>query len=324
MRSIVLSIYLLLSVWGFSGSEVIPLDCHKTYSPEELQEDLKILLETLDDVHPDLNRTIPYDFYLEQKKHLQEYFTEPTSYLEFLTQIAILFTRIGDIGLQWGHSKEYIDWRNENVKFFPFQLNHEAGKVYLVDGEEEVEVLQINDQPIDKYIQINYDLLPVDGRMRVIQKEWLCRYFPNHHTNFGEQTNTYRIEVKLADGKTETRIVNAVPKSELETKDPEYSDPLEFSIESNVGTLSLHSLNLKDFESKEAFRDELDSIFQIVKQKNLRKMIVETAGVSNGSLHLSNILLSYFMTEEYSFLENLVERAPDELKHKEHIVYSTP
>ncbi|HXL02220.1 MAG TPA: hypothetical protein PK016_03755 [Candidatus Atribacteria bacterium] len=77
-------------------------------SPEELKYDLNFLIQTLEDVHPDLYRYTPKEEIYKMKQDIEEYLSEPLTRLEFYRKVAPLVTRIGD-----GHT--YITYPVEEL-----------------------------------------------------------------------------------------------------------------------------------------------------------------------------------------------------------------
>ena len=65
-------------------------------SPEELKYDLDFLIQTLEDVHPDLYRYTPQEEIYKMKQDIEEDLSEPLTRLEFYRKVAPLVTRIGD------------------------------------------------------------------------------------------------------------------------------------------------------------------------------------------------------------------------------------
>ena len=128
-------------------------------SPEELKYDLDFLIQTLEDVHPDLYRYTPQEEIYKMKQDIEEDLSEPLTRLEFYRKVAPLVTRIGD-----GHTyitypvEELNEYINGGGRLFPLDVRIIGERLFVVvDYTGEIppgaEILKINGFSISQLIE---------------------------------------------------------------------------------------------------------------------------------------------------------------------------
>lgn len=287
-----------------------PLACHLKLSPKELKEDLTILTKSLEALHPALYRVNSKDKIDHHLASINEAIIDSLSYLQFLKLIAPLLTEIGCINTQWGHSREYIKYRNSNIPVFPieFEISNKSFIVsenYSSNKEINVgdEILEINGVTSPTYLKNNYPLLPIDGKIRSLQHKWLASYFPNHHSNFWEQADTFNLRIKALDGNTRTEKVAARLKKDIHKK-KNIEKLLSFKVVDSIAILKVRTFNnrILVYDSM-GYTTYLDSVFNQIRNSELSKLILDIRGSSWGELKYAAILFSYLATDSFQFVD---------------------
>lgn len=322
--------------FGFTsdeGQKYSNLNCHQIFSTDQLLEDTKVLLTSLHEIHPDLYRIAPKDLLMQRMKEIRAYISEPRSYLEFLKQIALLFTEIGDIGLQWGHSRGYIDWRHENLLLFPSKLHYLHGDVFHERYDSTLDdyvvtldkVVSINGIPFESYFEMNRSLLPIDGNNPSIQMAWLCDYFPNHHSNFWEQPDTFKIVVREPSGQLTEYTEVAKRKADILPKAPRNLSDLELYREAGDWNLVVRSLSSRDFKDADDFKHQVDSLFQQISEQESGQLYLILPSTSGGEPELASYLFSYFASEPFVFIDSIAGHLkPPTITHSSAVIYTAP
>ena len=289
------------------------LDCHKKYSSEELREDFQILTQSLRKIHPDLYRVNSKNKIDSKIKEVNGSLSDSLTYLQFLKLMAPLLTDIGCINTQWGHSREFISYRNKNIKLFPIALkvendyfvitNNYSNNDHIKPGDK---IVELNGEKVGDYLQKNYKLLPVDGRVKSLQNRWLESYFPNHHANFWEQPDTFNLKIVNQSGVISTREVASKFKAEIELekkKEPKRNEqPLQFNIVDSVAFITIKSFNANVLLSKgQDYKSFLDSTFTVVKEKGL-PLVIDLKGNSWGNLEYGALLMEYLTSSEFQYV----------------------
>jgi hypothetical protein len=243
------------------------------------------------------------------------------TYLEFLKLLAPLFTDIGDIGTQWGHSPEYIKFRNENIPMFPFQLKIQDDKFYVRNNYTddasivpENEILKINGETAADYLKKNYTLLPTDGKIKSIQQRWLEAYFPQHHSNFWAQPDTFKLELKDKAGKTYIKSVPALLKKQIQTKKNSLNTAvpiLQFYISGNTGVLTIPSFTGRKLETF------IDSCFTVLQSQKIQNLILNLKGDGPGNLYFGSVLYSYLKQSPSKYAEQIHIKGDSSFKYTE-------
>jgi hypothetical protein len=193
-----LAILLFFALCAFAPTPHANWKPYTTFTSKQLNEDFEILVTTLKEAHPDLYRVNSKSVINRRLAHIHEEIKSDKTYLEFLTLLAPLFTEIGCIRTQWGHSADYIRYRNENVPLFPIKIKIESGRFFIDENYSSdstlgsgIEIMKFNGESPSHYLKKNYGLLPTDGRIKSIQLRWLEKYYPNHHSNFWERPSFF-------------------------------------------------------------------------------------------------------------------------------------
>ena len=139
-----------------SHREVLPAEFAQTYSPSELKEDLRFLIQTLEEVHPHLYAYISETEASQAQGKVEQEFVRPLSRIEFYFRIAPVVAAFSD-----GHTRivlpheEYQEWIRTARPVFPLEvtvrndspgpvsmsgwfLKDKSGKVWSLAGLESV------------------------------------------------------------------------------------------------------------------------------------------------------------------------------------------
>ena len=321
MTTRILTILSFITFCSFLKNEP-GLKCHKTFTSDQLKADFLLLTTKLQDIHPDLYRVTPKRSIDKRISDIQNNIKSSKTYLEFLKLLAPLFTDIGDISTQWGHSPEYIKFRNENIPMFPFQLKIQDNKFYIQNNYSndasilpESEILKINGETVTDYLKKNYSLLPTDGKIISIQQRWLETYFPQHHSNFWAQPDTFKLELKDKTGKVYNKSVSALFKKQIQAKrSGSNSTPLflQFYIFGNSGVLTIPSFKESGGNKLEAFIDSCFTILQTQKTKNL---ILDLKGDGPGNIYFGAVLHSYLKQKSSKYAEQIHIKGDSSFKY---------
>ncbi len=323
MTTRILTILSFITFCSFLKNEP-GLKCHKTFTSDQLKADFLLLTTKLQDIHPDLYRVTPKRLIDKRISDIQSSIKSTKTYLEFLKLLAPLFTDIGDISTQWGHSPDYVKFRNENIPMFPFQLKIQGDKFYVRNNYSddasivpESEILKINGETATDYLKKNYSLLPTDGKIKSIQQRWLEAYFPQHHSNFWAQPDTFKLELKDKAGKIYTKSVPALLKKQIQTKKTSSNAAvpvLQFYISDNTGVLTIPSFKESNGNKLETF---VDSCFTVLQTQKIKNLILDLKGDGSGNLYFGSVLYSYLKQTPSKYAEQIHIKGDSSFKYLE-------
>jgi hypothetical protein len=321
MATRILTILSFITLCSFLKNEPVPLKCHKTFTPEQLKTDFLLLTTRMQNIHPDIYRVTSKRLIDKRISEIQNGIKSSKTYLEFLKLIAPLFTEIGDIGTQWGHSPEYIKFRNENVPMFPFQLKIQDDKCYIGSNYSndqsivpESEIIKINGETTADYLKKNYSLLPTDGKIKSIQQRWLEAYFPQHHSNFWAQPDTFRLELKERTGQVYSKSVAALFKKQIQAKKNSLNTSvpiLKFYISDNTGVLTMPSFEERKLETF------VDSCFTALQTQKIKNLILNLKGDGSGNFYFGSVLYSYLKQGPSKYAEQIHMKGDSTFKYAE-------
>ncbi len=313
-----------------SNDEKRELKCHKTFTTGQLNEDFLILTSVLQEAHPDLYRVSSREKIDQRIEEIKEEIKESKSYLEFLKLIAPLFTDIGCINTQWGHSKSYIDFRNENIPVFSLQIDIRDNRFFIENNfsgdptiEPGSEIIEMNGKRMNQYLDENYPFLPRDGNIKTIQQKWLAAYFPQHHSNFWEQPDTFNLMLNDGNGNSYEKAVPALLKNQINdnrVSTPARKNPLRFSTEEGVSILTLESFNKNVLsEYNQDFESFVDSCFRELKEKSMTSLIIDLRGNGWGEINYGAHLMSYLVTEPFVYIEAVKSEMQKDYTYPEYV-----
>jgi hypothetical protein len=304
--------------------ETPKLACHKTFSPEQLQEDFDILVTTLQEAHPDLYRVNPKPVIDKRIASVRAQLNDSLSYLEFLKLVAPLFTEIGCINTQWSHAPEFIRYRNDSIPLFPFLLEirekrffvgaNKSGNTSIQPGTE---ITAINGETPGDYLVKNYALLPVDGMIRSGQDRWLERFFPNHHANFWEQPDTFNLSLLTREGKALNLEVPAKIKGNAISMTPPPVLPPFFYVKENIGVLTPRD---REDITHEEFSLQLDSVCDWLAADSLRGLVINLRESGLSDIERWTILLRHLVDSSFTFIEKFKLDNDTALTFRSHVV----
>lgn len=306
------------------------LDCHKNFSARELEQDLDVLAISLQDIHPGFYRVTDKQTIDRKIEEIKNSLTDSVSYLQFLKQVAILLTDVGCANTQWGHSKDFIRYRNKHIKLFPLEFKIDSNQFIVSKNysnnlqiKRGDKIIAINGETTKDYLLKNYELLPVDGKVRSLQHRWLESYFPNHHANFWEQADTFLLNILKKDGSESELKVAARYKSELaEIKQKEKiksNSPFLFTIIDSIAFVkvsSFHSAYLKS--KKQDLALFLDSSFSKIQKLNLT-LVLDVRNNSWGDFRNATLLMEYLSDSTFGIAISLPKMARESYYYSNHI-----
>lgn len=297
------------------GSEPQKLRCHKTFTPDQLQEDFNILVTTLQEAHPDLYRVNSKKHIDSCIAHIRNQLTTSKTYLEFLKLIAPLFTEIGDINTQWGHSPEYIAYRNANIAVFPTHFRVGQNPFVVTDSgiTKGVSIIEIDGEPLSDYLEKNYSLLPIDGKIRSVQWRWLESYFPQHHSNFWSQQEVFHLTVATAASDLSFITVEAQkmrPYTVISNNVPVFS---------KTGGIAM--MNIPRFVGTDqgSYNEFLEQSFKQIREQKIDTLIIDLWGQANdgfAGMPFGMKLYSYLIDQPSIYVSQLKQDAKKVFTHE--------
>ena len=279
------------------------------YSVEDLQNDLDVLVTTIKEAHAHPFLYTSEDKFDKEVDNIRSKL-RPMTEREFLNIAAPLVT-----SLRCGHtyvypSKEYIEYRNQNGKFFPIPIRIVDNRFYAnCDDRNSVlprgsEILKINGQTPEALLHKLLPCLSSDGFVWTGKIRRIENHFGLYYNRYISQADTFRIQFVTLDRRKRTITFPSISYSQYKHSGREYTEPVRFWIDesSEAAILRLNTLYTVAWKKEDINPKRfLKNVFRTVQEQNITNLIIDIRGNEGGSVYLAADLLAYFGEEELTW-----------------------
>jgi len=275
-------------------------------STEAFKSDLKYLITTLEEVHPDLYASISQGIIEQHRKRIEQSLTDSLTRIEFFKLISPLVARFED-----GHtgvsipSKEFIAFRDSGGVAFPFTVYYEAdaGLMVQVSYTDNISsgdrILEINGTQADSLLSVFSSLM--SGKRKAFRDNraarnfrlllWLHKIDAPYTIRF-EKNNPKEIQTILVEGHTRNEIIRL---DSLRGNSPTEREPYVYKrLDDNIAYIDFRSMN-----DRERFAAFLENTFEDISENPPGGLIVDLRNNGGGDSRLGNQLLEYITDEPY-------------------------
>jgi len=286
----------------------------------QLKEDFSLLRTALEQAHPALykfsSKSSMDSLFNAIDKSIDKEMTEA----QFLTLISPVFGKI-----KCGHTRiypsdNYRKYVMTSAKMFPFEIKIIDNKLYIVKNLSAdstvklgTEIDSINKVPASKILPELLSRTWADGLNQTMKYKVFEQSFNIWYSIvYGECDNFSIVAVSPETHKTISFTVPAITMAErkkvsaIRTKKPIDRQPIQFKLIDDLAQTAV--LTVKTF-SPEIFKHNgtdynkfIDSIFTIIKNKNIPKLIIDLRDNNGGDVVFMSNLFSYIADKEYNLL----------------------
>ena len=209
----ILSFYLLFMLTGCSVSNV-SYDANHKFSPAELQEDSKVLWQTLQEVHPSLYWYNSKDSVDAAFNNLPAMLTDSLTEAQFRNVLAqkVALVRCGHTSIR---SSKAASKSREGIKkpFFPLQVKTWAGDsmIVLANAFRQDSVLtrgtsihRINDLPVRTIVDSICRFISADGLHNNFRYQLISNNFPGWYRAIFGIAENYKLDITATNGDNKT------------------------------------------------------------------------------------------------------------------------
>lgn len=294
-----------------------PGDLGRSYSREELIEDLGFLVNTVEAVHPNPFFACEEAAFRRETEQCKSRLISGLSRPAFYREVARLVAMIND-----GHtivhapSEEYIEYRNSNGVVFPFPVDCSSGEAVVnetvVDspdvspGDVITSVNGVSMSEILKQMKSLFGYEREAMKLAVISKQ-----FSLFHFILNGGVEQFRFGISDNDGHRKSGCNGLISASlpQERPRSPKGQDlPYEYSIRID---LKAAVLDFRSFVAPEKFGTLMQQMFSEIEKHGIDRLIVDLRNNGGGDSRLSDIFFS-FITDKpirgYSRIELKVSR----------------
>lgn len=295
--------------------KISPIEYGKTFSPEVLLEDLSILVETIETVHPNSYAYRNKELFYQDLNEVKSKINEPMSKIEFYKLVTPLVTSLDD-GHTLVHNNEFRKHLSEtNTPVFPLIMEIRENKAYFIK-----DLCESSKIPVGAHITsinniatevITEDLKKyISGESNAFREVNLERIFSFllwlEYGDISEFSLTYSV-----DDHEEKAVVRSLSYNKIESywkqslnKSKNYS--YEF-INDDTCYLDLNSL-----ENMKSFSKLLEKMFKEINELGIKNLIVDIRDNGGGDSQLGDALSFYISDDPLRSFSQMKVKYSDE------------
>lgn len=317
-------VFILISSFGASGQPVNPE--LKKMSAAELRSDFLLLRDTMQKIHPAMYR-------YASKQSIDHIFD--SCYASIQDSMSLinfyLLTRFAVASIGDGHAnsklpREYVDGYMANTKIFPAMVMFIHSKAYVFCCKRNpalngTQLLYINGRPLKQIVQKLFSYISTDGRIES-RKNWeIPEDFPLLLNAVYGSSEKYTVSYKTVANKTTTTTLQADTIKNFICKSP-FTRPgkyLKLSYTpNNTAVLTLQTFFDGFLEQTgENFKQFLDSAFNDIKNKKVKKILIDVRSNQGGNDDNGAFLYSYLSNKPFRYYSSL-QTVHEQFKEEHH------
>lgn len=305
-----------------ASAQAAAVDPNRSFPPEALREDLRVLWDILDEGHAGLDRYTPRDALKWRFDEAANDLSAPLGEDEFYRRLLPLVALIKDGHTRLLRSRPAADGLLASPVYFPFVVRFLGGKAYLYrnlsatrDIEDGSELLAVNGATVAQLLDWILPLLPSDAGIRTRKVRQL--EFP---AALGEllalildRPASYRVEVRpRAGGEPRSFDAPAIKGTEIAAvfaeryPDAQRARPLyELDFRGETAVLSIRGFADVPDKSLPPYPEFLKRTFQTLADRKTSKLVIDLRNNGGGRDAYGKLLFAYFADGPFRYYEAL-------------------
>lgn len=302
---------LLVLILFFGFQQGVAQETEVLYSKEQLIEDLHYFTESLIEIHPNPFAYLEKEKFMGAVDSVKRGFPRQLNPIEFAKRIIPLSTLLRD-----GHTEinlpgeEYNSFK-KNGFLFPYEVSIDINQISILIPDQ-------NQNKVEKR-----KVLSINGISANVLLQEMRTYTSSELTSFQNIVTEKRFakliwfilgdvktfEIKL-EGASEILLLEQ-GSNVINNPKPNKAIPYTFQIstELNAGVLEFNSMVKKD-----EFDRLLKSFFTEMKEKGIKKLIIDLRENSGGNSELGTSLLNYISDKPFKQVDKMLVRASKKQK----------
>ena len=325
-------IFFQFAITALIAVRSIAQTAEKSFSADQLREELKMMKTTLEEAHPGLD-------VFSQRQDLQKLYSEIDSKLATKKEWTnVEFYRIANrmiAGMQDCHMKFL-----PGHKYYPFFFNHTTVFPFIVrfDNQDQLFVAaaqndqykgkllkSINGRPVEDIVSNLTSNMYVDGRSKA-GKEHVEQYFSAWYADYLDLSEEFHVELRDQQGNTEKVSLKGIDYAQWKFLDSSLvylEQNLSLSmLENNIAYLRIPSF----MTGKKAFRKFLRESFAAIKESRTEQLIIDLRGNEGGNDREGMDLYRYLAKDKFKYYQDikLAFRKVDDLTYSSNTWFPFP
>ncbi len=288
-----------------------------THTKTQLLADFSFLLQTMEEVHPDLYSDVDKSQWDNEVERIKAELEDGMTSLDFIKVVGKLVASIGD-----GHTY-ILPWideitKNEEFKYFPLSMNfakertlnnYDMGIIRAGD-----EILEVNEIPMTQLVQemVQY----ISAETADFKYAMLARRFTILLTALYGIEDVYTLKVRRKKEIIETSVTG-MTGAELnewaKTLPQKKNDGNNFKIEDDIGILTIPSFGMYK-EDADTYREFIDDVFLQLKDQKSKRLIIDVRNNGGGDSRLAKYITNYLTEEPTYNFDRLIWKSSKQIR----------
>ena len=295
----------------------------------KILEDLTLLEESLDSLHPSFTRYRKQEEIRSKFDTMKKECTKAMTALEFYILIAPFISFIGDGHTNILPDSEIMKWLIEKKGIFPLQPIFLENRFFVIKNYSDsdvfdcnCEILSIDDTPINKIINSLLCYVQIDGLGEERKYRKLENSFHILYSLIYGPKSEFKVQYRDTEGnKINTSSIRAITREEIKLakakKYPEDSYNPLYSLtilENDIALVKIRSFlngkkyakvfKNKQYKNNGKLNRFLKQTFRLLEFKGINKIIIDIRDNDGGKKTNSILLYSYLSKEPFNFYKN--------------------
>lgn len=271
---------------------------HPTFPPEQLREDLDVLVQQLDSVHYHLYHAHPKATFDSLHHVLRAGLVKPLDAMGFCRHVLPLFGLIRDahtlLAFPYDHVRSYA---KQGGRFLPVQADIHDGRVFVkhVLNADTIppyaEIMTINGTPMREIVK---ELRTITNHERAwTEEDHMAYLLPRMLNAWYGFDSTYTLELRTPTEPKREVTLAGVPLDSLALPDK----PLFSFHDAGEG---IGVMDIDRCEDKARFAPFCDSVFTVLKEQHYSTLVIDLRDNAGGSTALGDTLLTYLTDRKFT------------------------
>ena len=319
MKKLLVAVALLLASGAHqAAAQLVPAayDTAARYPVARMRADLAYVRRVLEEAHPSLYWYTPKGSLDQAFAHAEATLTHPMAEPEYwrLLQTLVVQVRCGHTRVQ--HSVAYRAWfRRQKHPYLPFLVAVRGNRLFITENQSTAalppgtELLAIDGHPAAELLPRLRSLIAADGYgSQFKDRELEVGFFDEYYWNFYPARATYPLLVADSTGQQQLLTPQprpaaprpvAAPRSPAQRRTSQLERLRSVSYPGYLPATAVLRIREFSYDELEDYRQFHAGLFAELKQRRIKRLVLDLRGNGGGNLEIANDLLKYLLKRDY-------------------------